>query len=92
MQQVSLGKFSLSLQQNSCGCAEVLVIYPVIQIDLQLFKGLINLAPERHLVELLQDGFMKTFADAGGLRMIGFGSGMLNMRFADSHGILNFVK
>ncbi|ALQ51708.1 hypothetical protein ATY38_11035 [Nitrosomonas ureae] len=24
MQQVSLGKFSLSLQQNSCGCAEVL--------------------------------------------------------------------
>ena len=25
MQQVSLGKFSLSLQQNSCGCAEVFV-------------------------------------------------------------------
>jgi len=25
VQQVSLGKFSLSLQQNSCGCAEVFI-------------------------------------------------------------------
>ncbi len=37
------------------------------------------IAPECHLVELLQDGFVETLADTVGPWMIGFRSGMLNV-------------
>ena len=56
----------------------IVVMQPVIQIKLQLLNCPVYLAPERHLVELLQDRFVKTFADAVGLWMIGFGPGMLD--------------
>ena len=60
--------------------ARVVVIrHPIIQIDLQLFNGLVNLAPECYLVELLQDSLVEAFADAVGLWMVDFGSGMLNV-------------
>jgi hypothetical protein len=42
-------------------------------------NGLVNLAPECHLVGLLQDGFVETLANTVGLRMIGFRYGMLNV-------------
>ena len=57
----------------------VVIHHPFIQIVLQLFNGLVNLAPECHLVELRQDGFVETLANTVGLRMIGFRFGMLNV-------------
>ncbi|CAE6738988.1 hypothetical protein NTGZN8_90001 [Candidatus Nitrotoga fabula] len=39
----------------------------------------VNLAAERHLVELLQDGPVKPLTDTVGLRMVGFGPGVLNV-------------
>ena len=57
----------------------VVIHHPFIQIELQLFNGLVNLAPECYLVELLQDGFVETLANTVGLRMIGFRFGMLNV-------------
>ncbi len=57
----------------------VVVRQPVIQIGLELFERAVNLAPESNLVELLQDGLVEPFADAVGLRMIGFGLGVLDV-------------
>ena len=42
---------------------------PVIQISLQFHDGLVNLAPERDLIKLLQDGLVEACADVLGLRM-----------------------
>ena len=36
-------------------------------------------APERNLIELLQDGFVEAFADAVGLGMAHLGHGMLDV-------------
>jgi len=46
----------------------VVVIDPLVQIDLQLLDGLIDLLAECDLIELLQDGLVETLADAVGLR------------------------
>ena len=61
-------------------CAlSVVVVDPTIQINLQLLQGQIKLFVERHLVEILHDGLVKTFADAIRLGMLGLGSGVLDM-------------
>ena len=61
------------------GAVVVVVRQPVIQIDLQLLDGLVNLASERDLVELLQDGLVEALADAVGLRVAYLGLGMLDV-------------
>ena len=50
------------------GAFIVVVIGPLVQIDLQLLNGFIDLLSECHLVELLQDGLVEAFADTVGLR------------------------
>ena len=57
----------------------VVVIDPVVQIPLQLVNGSVDLAPERHLVELLQDRFVESLTDAIGLRVTHLGLGVLNV-------------
>lgn len=61
------------------GAVIVVARQPVIQIGLQLFNGLVNLAPERHLIKLLQDRLVEAFADAVGLRVTYLGPGVLNV-------------
>jgi hypothetical protein len=46
----------------------VVVGDPVIAVGLQVFDAAINLAPERDLVERLQNCFVEALADAVGLR------------------------
>ena len=61
-------------------CAVVVVIsQPVVQIVLQLFNRVVDLAPERDLIKLLQNGFMKALADSISLRMSNFRLGVLNV-------------
>ena len=61
-------------------CAVVVVIsQPVVQIVLQLFNRAVDLAPERDLIKLLQNGFMKALADSISLRMPNFRLGVLNV-------------
>ena len=57
----------------------VVVGDPIIQIGLQLFDAAIYLAPERDLVELLQNRFAEALADAVGLRMADLGLCVLNV-------------
>lgn len=57
----------------------VVVIDPVVQIRLQLVDGPVDLAPERHLVELLQDGLVESLADAIGPRVTHLGLGVFNV-------------
>ncbi len=47
------------------GAFIVVLIYPLVQIDLQLLDGL--LLAECDLIELLQDGLVESLADAVGL-------------------------
>ena len=42
-----------------------------MQIGSRLFDGLVNPAPESHLVEFLQAGFVEAFADTIGRWMVG---------------------
>lgn len=49
------------------GAFIVVVIDPKVQINLQHFDAVINLLAERHLIELLQDGFVEPLADPIGL-------------------------
>jgi len=65
----------LSLMGSFC----VVVGYPVIQVCLQLFQRLIQLAPKRNPVKLVQNCFMEPFADAVCLRMSGLGFGVFNV-------------
>ena len=61
------------------GSLPVVVIYPGIQIGLQLIQRQIELLAERDLVKLLQNGFVETLANAIGLRMPYLGFGVLNV-------------
>ena len=45
------------------GSVMIVVMQPVIQIKLQLLNCPVYLAPERHLVELLQDRLVKIVTD-----------------------------
>ncbi len=69
---------SFAVHQGLQGCAAfadlalmgafiVVVIDPLVQIDLQLLDGLIDLFAECDLIKLLQDGLVESFADAVGL-------------------------
>ncbi len=49
------------------GAFIVVVIDPNVEIILQLLDGLIDFFAECHLIELLQDGFVESLADAIGL-------------------------
>ena len=61
-------------------CTVVVVIGPpVVQIALQLFNRAVDLAPERDLIKLLQNGFMEAFADPISLRMSNLRLGVLNV-------------
>ena len=57
----------------------VVAIDPVVQLRLQLVNGSVDLAPERYLVELLQDRFVELLTDAIGLRVTYLGLGVLNV-------------
>ena len=61
------------------GSLIVEVVDPCMQIGLQFFQAEIQLLSERDLVELLQDGFMKSFADVVCLWMAHFGFGVFNV-------------
>ena len=50
------------------GAFIVVVIDPLVQIDLQLLDGLIDLLAECDLIKLLQDGLVEPLANAVGLR------------------------
>ena len=58
---------------------DVVVSQPFIHIGLQLFNRAVNLAPERHLVKLLQNGFVKSLADSIGLRVMRLSLDVLNV-------------
>lgn len=60
------------------GSIHVVAVHPRIQIGLQFLQRVVQLAPESNLIKLVQYGFMKTFADAVGLRVSGLGFGVLN--------------
>ena len=49
------------------GAFIVVVIDPKVQIILQLINVFIDILAERHLIELLQNGFVEPLADAVGL-------------------------
>ena len=59
------------------GAVVIIVFDPRVQVGLQVSERRIDLAPKRHLIELLQDRLVKALADAVGLRMIRFRPGML---------------
>ena len=61
------------------GTIMIVLIHPRVQILLQRCDILVNFLTERHLIEFLQYGFMKAFADTVGLRRSGFRLGMLNI-------------
>jgi hypothetical protein len=46
----------------------VVVIDPLVQIDLQLLDGFMELPAECHLIKLLQDSLVEPLTDAVGLR------------------------
>ena len=43
---------------------------PGIEVSLQLLEAGVDAFAERHLIELLQDGFVEALADAVGLRAL----------------------
>ena len=50
-------------------CAlSVVVMYPLIQIGLQLLNAFVEVLAERDLIELLQNGLVEPLADAVSLR------------------------
>ena len=61
------------------GAFIVVVIDPKVQIILQLVDIFIDLFAERHLIELLQNGLVKPFADAVGLRWLDLYFGVLDV-------------
>lgn len=52
------------------GSIIIVVFQPVVQILLQFVEAAIQLLPEGHLVELLQDRLVEALADAIGLRRL----------------------
>jgi len=56
----------------------VVFVQPGVQIGLQLFQRVIQLAPERNLVKLVQYGLVEPFADAVRLRMPRLALGVFN--------------
>ena len=54
--------------------------HPTIEIILQLVDGSIDFLAERHAIELIEHGSMEVLADSVGLRALGFGSRMINVR------------
>lgn len=51
----------------------VVVGQPFIQVDLQFFDRTIDLAPERYLIELIENRLVEALADTIGLRMVCLG-------------------
>ena len=49
------------------------MLQPGIQVDLQLFQGLVQFLSEEQAVALVLQGFMEPFADAVGLGVVGLG-------------------
>ena len=68
------------------GAFIVVVIDPLVQVDLQLLDGLIDLLAEGDLIKLLQVGLMEPFADAVGLRRSDLGLGVLDVVDGRRHG------
>src|SRR5438067_10134805 len=52
---------------------------PGIEVSLQLFEAGVNAFAERHLIELLQDGFVEALADAVGLRASRLGAAVVDV-------------
>ena len=61
------------------GAASVILIHILIQIDLQSLKVGIDLLPESHPIELIEDRLMNPLTDPIGLRALGLGLCMLNV-------------
>ncbi len=55
----------------------VVKLKPPVQISLQLIRAVEYLLPEHHPVKFIQNGLVEPFADTVGLRVPGFGLGML---------------
>ena len=52
---------------------------PGIEVSLQLLEAGVDAFAERHLIELLQDGFVEALADAVGLRASRLGAAVVDV-------------
>jgi hypothetical protein len=52
---------------------------PGIEVNLQLLEAGVDAFAERHLIELLQDGFVEALADAVGLRASRLGAAVVDV-------------